>query len=169
MIADEITIIEERVKLDLILELVDKLDLDALEGCIEGRTQAESIRDNVRHIMRVLVDALRDTRETIRRSSKHWRPFTPELKNAVRDSAIMEQVQKLASELSESKEYGDALKFWLEGGAKGTRPQPPKMVLHFGRVSQEARQHADRRLRAAVAAYEKTEQAKERGTRGTTA
>lgn len=154
MIADEITIIEEWVKLDLILRLVDTLDVDALEGAFDDRKDAEGLRDRLRHVLQCVLQALRDTRETARRSSKHWRPLAPALTNAIRDSHRIETMARIANEISALTDYSQAIELWLSSGAKGPRPEAPRMSLHLSRVMIEAKTQVDTKLRQEIASYE---------------
>lgn len=168
MIADEITILEESVKLALAVSIVDSIDVDALEG-FEDRDTVVGLKDRLRHILQTIQDAIRESRETIRRSSVNWRPFTPELKNAAKDAERMQLAYTLVNELSDLTTYGQAAELWLQSGAKGKSPSPPPALLYLCSLMDHARKTTNESYRREIANYEKAnEQAKETRTRRAT-
>lgn len=154
MIEDEITITEEKVRLEIVADMVRDLIPGVMEGTDEGEGRAESVIAGLGALLMTAQQAANETLETFRRSSKNWRPLPMSLKRAIQDAERMRLVFQLVGALSVVAESASERVEWLKGNREREPDRPPGWASSLCAKIAEARKIADNRLRDEFRQYE---------------
>lgn len=163
-VPDEITIIEERVKLGAIMWLVDRID-DSAFSANDVWEEPGMYVDRMKTACNSADQAAKETRETHRRSNKHFKPMKRTLTQAAADAERMALVCHLLNGLSVFTNNGQAIQFFMDNDWRGEVPKLPAWATDVCAAVEKVRKMIDDKLRKEIKEHETENTNTDRPTR----
>lgn len=154
MTDDEITLTEERARLEIAAQITRKIIPGIMDGGEEGKGRGESVLAGLSSLFLTAYNGAGEALEVVRRSSANYKPLPMSLRRAIQDAERVRIACEIVNALSVVTEPAAERLAWLAGNRASEPDKVPGWAMSLCVKLNEARRIADNRLRDEVAAHE---------------